>query len=356
MAKVNSGDLKLLYAFGRIFAPFYGLLMSLRAALYRWRILKSRRLAKPVISVGNLTMGGTGKTPMTIYLARLLAASAPAIISRGYGGKARGAINLVADHDEVYLTATDAGDEPRLMADSLPGVPVLTGAKRAVVGSYALDHLRPGLLILDDGFQHLALARDLDIVLFKVDTFLGNNRLFPGGDMREPLKALARAHCFVLTCVDDNNRQRAEAIKKALNGRFADTPVFMAEYRPMVLRDQAGARVEMDSWQDKPLLAFCGLAVPRLFRQSLEDTGFELAGFKEFSDHCPYTDRVVDDLIRKAAECGARALITTEKDMVKIRDRDLGLPVFALGMEVRAETDFDDFVLNSLSLPSVKQK
>ncbi len=350
MAKVNSGDLKLLYALGRPFAPFYGLLMSLRAALYRLGVFKPQRLARPVISVGNLTMGGTGKTPVTIYLARLLAAARPAIISRGYGGKARGAINLVADWDGIYLDAVDAGDEPRLMAESLPGVPVLTGRKRAIAGAYAVDRLDPGLLILDDAFQHLALARDLDIVLIKVDTFLGNNRLFPGGDMRESLKALARAHCFVLTCVDDENRQRAEAIKKALRDRFADTPVFMAEYRPMVLLDQAGSRVAVESWQDEPVLAFCGLAVPWLFRQTLEGAGFKLAGFKEFSDHCPYGSRVLGDLARLAEESGAKALVTTEKDMVKIKDMDMGLPLFALGMEVVAEPDFDDFVLNRFAL------
>ncbi|MHB8151111.1 MAG: tetraacyldisaccharide 4'-kinase, partial [Desulfobulbia bacterium] len=170
--------------------------------------MKSQRLPVPVISIGNLTLGGTGKTPMVRYVTRLLLDRGvrPAIVSRGYGGKAAGRINIVADRTKTLLPPEMAGDEPFMLAEVLPGVPVLTGSQRARVARHAVEAFGANLIVMDDGFQHLALRRDLDLVLFSARTLLGNGRVFPGGELREPLSALGRAHAFVITGVDASNR------------------------------------------------------------------------------------------------------------------------------------------------------
>ena len=226
---INPNPPRFSFIFGRPFAPLYGWLMSLRAAWYKKGMLKSCKLGIPVVSIGNLTMGGTGKTQMVMYLAKLFADKKVAVVSRGYRSKGTEDINLVANGYEILLDVEDAGDEPYLIAESLPGVVVATGKERAVVGEYCEHVLECDLILLDDGFQHLKLQRDLDIVLFKVDSFLGNNRVFPGGDMRAPLAALHRADCSVLTCMDEDNRAKAEAIKaveqaseEALPGQLSD--------------------------------------------------------------------------------------------------------------------------------------
>ncbi|MCB2181124.1 MAG: tetraacyldisaccharide 4'-kinase [Desulfobulbaceae bacterium] len=344
-----SESLRILFGFGRFFSPFYSFAMSMRAAFYKKGVFSQHTLPVPVISVGNLTLGGTGKTPMTLFLAKLVAAYKPVIVSRGYAGGAKGEVNVVSDHHNILMDARNAGDEPYCLAQSLPGVPVLTSKKRIQGGQYAVDYLQAGSVILDDGFQHLALHRDVNIALFKVDSFLGNNRVFPGGDMREPLKALNRADCFVLTCVDDDNRARAEAIRKALLGKFPDIPVFMAEYKAVSLTMGEGSDIPVSDMTDS-LFGFCGLAYPASFQKSLKLAGLTTVGFQGFKDHCPYFAPELKFLKKQIANCeGVQGLITTEKDMVKLTGKDLGLPLYALRMEMVPEESLSDFVLKKLS-------
>ncbi len=342
-----SEQLNLLYTFGRPFSPLYSFAMSLRASLYKKGVLARERLPVPVISVGNLTMGGTGKTPLTIYLARLLAERKPAVVSRGYSGKARGRVNVVSDGKSIMLDASAAGDEPFFMAENLSGVPVLTGKRRVDGGRFAVEHCGAQTVILDDGFQHLALERNLNLALFKVDSFLGNNRVFPGGDMRESLKALSRADGFVLTCVDDENSRKAEAIKKALMVKFPTIPVFTARYQVVSLVRPDNSIVGVEEVGSK-ILAFCGLANPSAFQRSLELFRIKTAGFLAFKDHCPYQRPELDLIKKQVAKCGATGLVTTEKDMVKLRGKDFGLPLVALKMEMVPEEGFEKFVFDKL--------
>ena len=346
---MKSNEMNLLYMLGRPFAPFYGWLMSFRSALYKKGVLKQHRLPVPVVSIGNLTLGGTGKTPMTMYLARLLADRKPAVVSRGYGGKNKKPINIVSDGQHVASDAGLFGDEPILMAESLPGVPVLTGKRRYVVGHHAVSQLGAGLVLLDDGFQHLAIDRNVNIVLFKVDSFLGNNRVFPGGDMREPLKALERADCFVLTCVDDENRERAQAIQKALVNRFPAIPSFLASYNPAAVISADGIREDLTKAQEKSWLAFCGLGQPLSFKRSLAVAGIDILDFQVFEDHHIYSEKDLQSLIDMAERTGAYGLITTEKDLVKLRGMRCEFPLMALQMSVVPEEGFDQFILGKLS-------
>ncbi len=339
--------LNLLYTFGRPFSPIYSLAMSLREVFYKKGLFKQNRLPVPVVSVGNLTMGGTGKTPLTIYLARLLADRRPVVVSRGYGGKAKEKINVVSNGNKVLLSASEAGDEPYCIAKNLPGMPVLTSRNRFDGGHYAVENFGSGAIILDDGFQHLSLQRDLNLVLFKVNTFLGNNRVFPGGDMREPLKALKRADAFVLTCVDVENRKRAEAIERALNKKFPAIPVFMTEYRAVALVGADGGQIPVENGPES-FYGFCGLANPASFKRSLSLAGIDTNGFLVFRDHCPYMKPEIDFLHKQSKNSEAQAYITSEKDMVKINPAKLSRPLYALKMEVVADKHFDNFVLEKL--------
>lgn len=345
---MSKKNINLLFTFGRPFAPLYGWLMSLRAAFYKKGVLKQHRLSVPVISVGNLTMGGTGKTPVTIYLGSLLADMNPAIVSRGYKSKRTSEVHIVSDGVKISSDVEVSGDEPVLIAESLPGVPVLTSKKRSSAGRYAIDNFQAGIIVLDDGFQHLAIFRDVNIALFKVDSFLGNNRIFPGGDMREPLKALGRADCFMLTCVDEENRERALGIQNALAKRFPAIPVFFAEYQASVIMNHDGSRRDISALGSQGLLAFCGLASPASFQRTLTRMGADILGFKGFEDHHVYSVEELEKLVRDAKKAGAQGLITTEKDMVKLKHMVCDFPLMALRMSVVPEEGFGNFVLEKL--------
>jgi len=343
----------LLYTLGRPLSPFYSLVMRLRAFLYRARVFRVYRPPVPVISVGNLTLGGSGKTPIVQYLAKHLQARGmkPAIISRGYRGKANSRVNIVSDGATIFLEAADAGDEPRLLAESLPGVPILTGVARKHPSRKAIE-LGADVLILDDGFQHLAVHRDTDLVLFNTDSLAGNSRVFPGGDLREPVSALHRSHAFILTGTCDRNRDRAMRFAELLTSRFPGHPVFMAGYRPTSLISLGGEgwcrERAIDSERGTPLFAFSGIARPQAFTQTLSDMGFNIAGFRALADHQQYSQALVADLFRQATAHGAAACITTEKDMVKLKGLQVSIPIFALRMEVEFGDDFPEYILRRL--------
>ncbi|WP_310599855.1 tetraacyldisaccharide 4'-kinase [Desulfobulbus sp.] len=345
----------LFFTFGRPFSPLYSLAMRLRESLYRRGMLPSYRFEVPVVSVGNLTMGGTGKTPMVQYLARLFQEHGfrPAIVSRGYGGAARGKVNLVSDGSNLLLNAHAAGDEPRLLAETLPGVPVLTGIVRRLPARRALE-MGADVLLLDDGFQHLPIVRDIDLVLFNTDRLAGNSRVFPGGDLREPVAALRRATGFVMTGVHEANRERAERFAELLRSKFPDTPIAFAGLQMEGLVEVASSGMIVPAnagpLQGAPCFGFCGIAHPELFRQTLTDQGFAPAGFLGLSDHQRYGEAQLDRLLTLARKSGAQWLLTTEKDLVKLAGRaaQLPLPLYGLRMRVAADEDFARTMLEHL--------
>ena len=346
---------QILYMLGRPFSPFYSLFMRLRESLYRTGFLHVNRIGVPVISVGNLTMGGSGKTPVVQFIARFLRDNGwrPAVVSRGYGGVAGNRVNLVSDGRQVLLNASAAGDEPRLLADTLSGVPVLTGKVRKYPAARAVE-LGADVLVLDDGFQHMALARDLDLVLFNADFLAGNSRVvFPGGDLREPVRALKRCHGFVMTGVCQRNRAEAMRFADLLHHHFPDHPVFMAGYRPTaILHWNSGIAMKtlpIDEVKGMNLFGFCGIAHPESFKEILAETGLSLTGFKSFDDHYPYNQNDLKNIFLLAEQHGADACITTEKDMVKLsKIEECTVPLYALRMEVEFDSDFNTFLLSCL--------
>ncbi len=340
------------FAMGRPFSPLYSLAMRLRQAMYRQGILGSYEFTVPVISVGNLTMGGTGKTPIVQYVARLLQEDGlrPAVVSRGYGGKAQGKVNVVSDGRQIFLDAGMAGDEPRLLAETLPGVPVLTGVVRRLPLQRAID-TGADVIVLDDGFQHLQVRRDINLVLFNADRLAGNSRVFPGGELREPVTALHRATHFILTGVNESNRERAGRFAALLQSKFVEKPAFMTEYvfdSLVRLSDQRTiVQVGEESLLGARAYAFCGVARPEGFRHVLEDRKVDLAGFHPLADHQQYSAALAEKLSTLATRAGAEVLLTTEKDLVKLAGvfRSSPLPLYGLRMRVKAANDFDQHVL-----------
>lgn len=339
---------RLLFFVGRIFSPFYSVFMMTRSFMYKIGLRKSLKLSVPVISIGNLTLGGTGKTPLVMYVVRYMLGMErkPVIVSRGYGGTAKGEVNIVSDGHDVLLEATVAGDEPRLLAETLPGVPVLTGPKRAVVGKAAIDNFRADTIVLDDGFQHLSLQRDLDLVLFNARTFLGDGWVFPGGELREPFSALKRAHGYVITGVDAKTKQKSDEFKRLLKASFPQQPVFMGEYLPVcLLHSKSSSKTfAIDKARRLLLYGFAGIADPDAFKYTLGKERFKLVGFQPFKDHHNYTAQDVKNLIAAAREKRAQALITTEKDFVKLKPFFGKFPVLALKIELFMEGEFDLFL------------
>lgn len=346
----------LYFALGRPLSPLYSLAMRLRERLYRRGVLQSYQLRVPVISVGNLTLGGSGKTPLVQYLARQLQERGyhPAIISRGYGGKARDKVNVVSDGASVLLGAELAGDEPRLLAETLPGVPVLTGIVRRFPAQRAID-MGADIVVLDDGFQHLQIRRDVNLVLFNTDRLAGNSRVFPGGDLREPVAALHRATGFVMTGVRADNRERAEQFAALLSKRFPAIPVALTGYGvqgPVRLDGQGqlvaemGTRLEQGRW-----FGFAGIAHPQSFQQTLLEQGVALADFAALDDHQRYSGDLLGKLTRRATQAGACGLITTEKDLVKLAETAgaVDLPLLGLRMQVMAGPDLLAAILASVT-------
>jgi len=336
---------------GRVLSPFYSALMVLRSYLYKKGLLKTQKLEVPVISIGNLTMGGTGKTPLVMYVVRYLLGSGrkPAIVSRGYGGKAAKEVNIVSDGRKIFLDAEAAGDEPALLAESLAGVPVLTGPRKVRVGQYATENFQIDTVVLDDGFQHLALRRDLDLVLFSARAFLGSGWVFPGGELREPFSALKRAHGFVITGVDRATMERAEAFKKFLCQCLPHVPVFMGEYLPVcLLHSQRTKTFAIDRARHFLFYGFAGIANPDSFRQTLLKENFKLVGFQPFRDHHHYSAEDIAALVSAAKAGRAQALITTEKDFVKLKPFFGDFPVLALKVELFMEEEFDLFLFERL--------
>ncbi|MFQ5464894.1 MAG: tetraacyldisaccharide 4'-kinase [Thermodesulfobacteriota bacterium] len=332
-----------------LLARLYGAGVRARSRLYGLGILRARRLPKPVISVGNLTVGGTGKTPVVIHIAAFLVreGTRPVILSRGYKGSARG-LTVVSDGTRLLAGPAEAGDEPYLAATRLPGVPVIVCKDRARAGEYAVKKFSPDFILLDDGFQHLALARDVNILLVDSRTGFGGGRLLPRGVLREPVSAARRADVVLLKGGGGGGGAAARGdIPQAL--KALGKPVLRFDYRPVALVNVAdGSEASPKALGGKSVAALSALADPRSFHSSLEALGARVAEAVTFPDHHAYTR---EDLERvKDAAAGADFVVTTEKDAVKLKGLAGAMEVHALTIEV----DMDEGGLEKLFAPYLK--
>lgn len=313
----------------------YGLGAKMRRNLYARGLLRTKRLPAPVVSVGNLTVGGTGKTPVVACLARLFQdrGKRVAILSRGYGGQNRD-VTCISDGQNTYKKPPEVGEEPYWLARTLPGVAVYTGACRYAAGMAAWQEFKPDLFVLDDGFQHFQLHRDLDLVLLDADALFGNGYLLPRGPLREPHSALAAAHSLILTRFDP---ERHQAQLAAIRAAFPDKPVLTAAISPVSVTAYPGGRTNAPAaLRHRALMAFAGLARPEVFTATLQELGVDLKGYRVFPDHHAYSEAELDRLAAAARSLGAEGLVTTGKDWARLGERwDEDLPLWVLEVEAR---------------------
>lgn len=299
----------------------YGLAVACRNAAYDCGLLPVSRAAVPVISIGNLTLGGTGKTPLVAWTAALLARHGlrPAIVSRGYGA-----------------APGERSDEAAELAILLPGVPHVADRDRVAAAARATA-IEADAVVLDDGFQHRRLARDLDIVAIDATDPFGCGRLFPRGLLREPLRNAARAQALVLTRASSLAMADRVALRATLVAASRGAPPVWAEadHRPVGLRDAAGATRPLDELRGRRVVAFAGIGNPAAFRDSLAALGADLVSFRPLPDHHAYTAADLESLAREAAAARADLAVTTLKDLVKIRRAALGeVPLAALEIAI----------------------
>lgn len=299
----------------------YGLVVRVRLWMHRRGLSTARRIDALVISVGNLTLGGTGKTPFVRYLAeRIRDRGIPvAVIVQGYGRKA--ARQKIASEGEGPLAAPpEVGDEAYLLARQLQRVPVLVGRDRVRLGATARDRFGSRVLILDDAFQSLGVVREIDIVLVDATRSLRSDRLFPAGYLREPAAGLARASAVVATRVDQSSDEWARRELWGIGGLGPDSERhFECRFRPTRLVElSTGAEFEPAWLSGRRLLALSAIGNPRSLEATLTGLGARVVAEGRYPDHWWYRPRDLEDVRRRAIAAGAEAVVTTEKDAVRL--------------------------------------
>ncbi|MGH7164923.1 MAG: tetraacyldisaccharide 4'-kinase [Nitrospiraceae bacterium] len=303
----------------RALALPYGLVVGARAALYQQGWLSQRRLPCRVVSVGNLTVGGTGKTPVVITIVEWLLGRGRrvAVLSRGYRRVNRSPQLLVSDGRAILADPAEAGDEPYLIARRCPGAVVAVGADRYRLGRWVLECFPIDCVVLDDGFQHRALHRDVDLLLVDASDPTGIRALLPAGRLREPLSAAARATGLVLTRADDPGADTVLAkIQEAVGRRIP--PVSVRFRTEAIVHVSTGARQDPESLGGRTAVMFSGIANPASFRTLLVREGVRILDEIVFPDHHDYSSADVQVVRGRASRCGADLIVTTEKDAVKV--------------------------------------
>jgi len=345
----------------------YGAGLRLRLLGYRKKILPVRKLPCRVICVGNLTVGGTAKTPMTMYVAERIKRFGfrPAIVSRGYRGGAQNRGGVVSDGSSIFMRPEQAGDEPYMMACRLQGVPVVVGKDRFAAGILALDKFKPDVIVLDDGFQHLGLVRDVDLVLLDHLHAFGNMHLLPRGTLREPISALQRATACVLTRYRPEKAGGAASARALINKIAPHLPVFISTCVPYCYTIRGGTQISINAGKacaapeaagrldGAKAFGFSGIARNQDFQDTVKNIGIRIAGFMEFADHHPYSAHDLKRIVAKAAKANVRCLVTTEKDLVRIPpENPFNLDLVVVGLRVSfgsGEQDFNTFLTDRLA-------
>lgn len=324
-------------------AKLYELGVRARVAAYQNKLLKTFRLNAPVVSVGNLTVGGTGKTPCVAFIASTLrdAGHQAAILSRGYKRQTDGRVE-VSDGKEILCTAAESGDEPFLLAQSCPGVRVVVDSDRAAAGRWLEARAPVSVFILDDAYQHLRLARDLNLLLIDATEPLAESAMIPFGRLREPLTEMRRADAVIVTRSNRlNDSSRSELIETIKKLSRPATPVFFAYHSLTSLRNlQNQQAVSPREFSGKPVAAISGIARPESFVEDLKKAEMQIALRRDFADHHRYSAAEFANVIAEAKTANAEAIIVTEKDAANLpveSIRQSSLPVFAARIEFDCE-------------------
>jgi tetraacyldisaccharide 4'-kinase len=349
---------------GRLLAPaafVYGAGSYLRILSFSMGFAARTGATVPVVSIGNVTVGGTGKSPVVIDLADRLSSQglSVAILSRGYGRRSKAKTVVVSTGSGPQVSVEQSGDEPYMMARAVPAAIVIVGSKRSTSAKLAVEQYGAQIILLDDGFQHVQLRRDIDIVLFDYNDDLDSMTLLPRGRLREPLAALGRASAIVITKIpvtdsedkgDDNGldksddkfgesvKVRLEHLRRRLSALAPSAVLYYARFLPSYLLSGVGDSsnvVKLTALSGKKIFALCGIARPDNFFASLTKLGAIVVDQMTFCDHHWYTAEDVDEIDRRFRESKAAYIVTSEKDRVRLPlPPDLSALTFALMLEL----------------------
>jgi tetraacyldisaccharide 4'-kinase len=338
----------------QIISSLYAGVVTTRNLMYERHLLPSHKVPCRVVSIGNLAVGGTGKTPMTVFLTRWIQELGyhPVILSRGYKGRYERQGAVVSDGCSIQCDASRAGDEPFLIANLLPAVPVIVGSDRIASARLAIERFEPDVLVLDDAFQHRRLYRDLDLLLLDDRAPFGNRFMLPRGPLREPVAALRRSHAIVLTRCSDSTSSGYRHVCRMAGPR----PVFRSHHQPVVrgvlpAGDPAAYRnlkpfsvAQRSRSGGRRMFAFSGLARNQSFRDSIPGPVGSLAGHMAFEDHHPYNSADVKRIAVAAHDRSCNCLVTTDKDYVRLPSSStFPLPVLVMGIQMDFKADRNPF-------------
>lgn len=316
----------------------------MRRGLYHAGVFRIHQIAEPVISVGNITTGGTGKTPLVQWIARAVASEGKraCILTRGYGRKSSHNRVIVSDGESILADEKAAGDEPLLLAEKLLGLAaVISDANRVSAANWARENLASEVFILDDGFQYLRLARELNILCIDATNPWGGDRLLPGGRLREPLAEIKRADCTVITRADQ--APGIELLESRIAQLTGNRPILRSSVNTIGLRplhrNKTDANADRQTTPRGPFAAFCGIGNPQSFFTQLSRDGHTLSYSRAFPDHHRYKQQDVDEVIDEASRRGAGALVTTDKDAVKLRALRFDIPCYVVEIEIKVDKE-----------------
>lgn len=328
----------------KFFSMFYKAVISMRLALYKLNILKSVKVDAYVISIGNITMGGTGKTPVTAEIANYIAkvlGKKTAIISRGYAGElSYKNTNVIKTEDSIMYNAQLAGEEPYWLAENCSDTVVITGKNRIKSADKAIKDYGSEVLLLDDGFQHIKIKIDFNIAVIDCYNQFGNNLLLPAGPLRESLVELKRADAFIIAD-KYKNESECDLLKKSLEKKY-NKPTFISYFEPHNIYNIKTKADWDEESKSKEVVAFCGIGQPDSFFNYIEKLNFKIVDKIVFADHYIYKDSDMEYLEKKLLASNSAIIITTEKDAVKVSSISNNLPIYAL--QIKPELDLPNLL------------
>ena len=338
-----------------VFSVIYSRLLTMKLEGYMHGVFHRERLDCFVISLGNITVGGTGKTPTAQRLARMIQSMGyrVVILNRGYHAKWHGDVAVVSDGVTLQMTAADAGDEAFMLAKHLPDIPVLIGAKRSVTGRYAVEKFGAEVVIMDDGYQHWQLERDLDILLVDAVNAFGTGYILPRGTLREPLSHINRANVCLMTKVDQATEGSIGHIRNTVQRCNKDALIFESVHQPRCFIPLAewfdnisGEGLDVSEFRGKHIMAVSAIGNPASFEQTLSNLGAIVVESLRYPDHYDYTLQVMEDVLQQAEAQGAEAIVITEKDAVKIPTEvaraNWDIPIYVICVEVMFQSGAEE--------------
>ena len=312
----------------RVLSWGYASIIIVRNFLYSTGWLKVHKVNATVISVGNITTGGTGKTPLVVWIANQITQNYTcAILTRGYKTTQNSKLKT-----QNYI------DEPEILAKGCPQAKVIVNPDRLAGAQEAIDKYHAKVLIMDDGFQHRRLGRNLDIVTIDATCPTGYGRMLPAGLLREPVSSLKRADAAVVTRSDQVNKSDLESLEAKLKSINPEMLIVRTIHNPVCAQTTHGEKIDIEQLKGKKIFAFCGIGNPEAFFSTIRKTGAQLVGSKIFNDHYAYANNDIDDIYEEAMYLGARLVLSTQKDWTKISSKKppaADIPFAYLVMEMK---------------------